>query len=117
MYSLISLLIRYIVFVLALGLIVKSWDEFGLIDRQKRFKQEIPFIPQLHIPMIWMDLSYFKLAGCLFLDLELTGFYQLAFWLFVLLISYSSGIGWTLLLYLGGFLSETDEHKLDYYEY
>lgn len=80
-----------------LGLIVQYGDEFGLIDRQQRFEQEVSFIPQLHIPMIWMDLSYFKLAGCIFLDLELSGFYAVVFGLVFLLVSYWLGIGWTLL--------------------
>ena len=113
----ISLLIRYIVFFATLGFIVHSGDEFGLIDRQQRDPEEFRFVPQLHIPIFWMDLSYFQLAGCLFLDLELTGLNQLAFGLLVLLVSYWFGIGWILLSYLGGLLSETDEHKLDHYKY
>ena len=117
MYSIISLLIRYIILMITLGFIVRSGDEFGLIDRQQRVSQDFRFVPQLDIPIFWMDLSYFQLAGCLFLDLELTGFYQLAFGLLVLLVSYWFGIGWTLLLYLGGYLSETDKHELDYYKY
>ena len=88
---------------ITLGFIVNSGDEFGLIDRQQRVAEDFRFRPQLDIPIFWMDLSYFQLAGCLFLDLELTGFNQLSFGLFVLLVSYCSGIGWPLLLYLRSF--------------